>query len=1084
MSESNDHAQDGHEGHDERAHGEHGHGDGDHGHGDGEHGHGDGDHGHHGPTSFWTRYVFSTDHKVIGMQFLFSSLLFVLLGGLLALGVRYQLAWPQQHVPYHKVLPGGTLDDSVEDGAAPRMTNVVPEANLALWEIGGEVVLLEDIDIAGVKAPAGATAKLLAMPSGLAVTLPAGVKVSENDQERELVTPVDGYIDPADVIGDYDYTKLTPHALATPGAKVTVAAANQGDAPRTLTLVSTVIHRPGGSSVEDESKILLAIRADATQVRLKLLEKPVVIEDAERLDAFDMSPSERSVHAQHLLTIVEQNQKWQADIERISADQPVEAAKLARRIEANREQIEVPVKAATIESLAAGRVEFRKHQLTDNGYLSLFTMHASIMIFFVIIPALVGAFGNFLIPLMIGARDMAFPKVNMLSFWISVPVGLLMIASFWVPNGTAGGGWTMYPPLSRGGEVTTATVGGHLWVFGVGLLGFTSILGSFNYITTIINMRAPGMGMFRMPLTVWSLFITALLQLFATPVLTAAMIMLLFDRVLGTMFFAPVADHWVAGLPIKESVGGQPLLFQHLFWFYSHPAVYIMILPAMGIVSDVLATHARKAVFGYKPMVYAISAIAGLGFIVWGHHMFQSGMNPVLGTTFMASTIMIAVPSAVKVFNWLGTLWGGDIRFTPAMFNGIGFVSMFTIGGLSGIFMASTPVDIYIHDTYFIVAHIHYVLFGGSIFGIFAGVYHWFPKFFGRQMNYKWGVIHFWLTLIAFNGTFFLMHILGVGGHPRRYASIMHYPLLQHLQPMNVMMTLWAMSMGLAQVPFFFNFFTSLPRRLGRAIVSVFAVALIGSTVMGVTYWMGTRWQVVEGVSIGVMSGGEALRNWIGYIACIGGLVVMLLSMLRGLPKGGKVAAVLLGVPLVIYLVSIVSWAAGGSLLLALNQQVHNIMVALGHTIIAGVIVTAAVFIVWGVGGALKLSGLLARLMYIVVLPAFLLPFVIKPDAYMQVGLPGLMSYRWLILILLCLPGIAYLVARRPRDEFGTVAQKNPWQSNSLEWVAESPPIHLNFETIPTVYRGPYEYGTPAAEEDHLPQAERLPEGVVEPAGH
>ncbi|MFQ5877685.1 MAG: cbb3-type cytochrome c oxidase subunit I [Acidobacteriota bacterium] len=430
-------------------------------------------------------------------------------------------------------------------------------------------------------------------------------------------------------------------------------------------------------------------------------------------------------------------------------------------------------------------------------YNQLFTMHGSVMIFLVIIPILAGAFGNFLIPLMIGARDMAFPKLNMLSFWVALPGGLLMAASFFVDLGPAATGWTAYPPLSAVPEYTGVDLGQTLWIVSVIVLGTSSIMGAVNYITTIINMRAPGMRFFRMPLTVWGLFITAILQLMATPVLASALGMLLFDRTLGTHFFSPAG-------------GGQVLLWQHLFWFYSHPAVYIMILPGMGMVSDVLSTFARKPVFGYRAMVFSIIAIAGLGFIVWGHHMFQSGMNPALGTAFMVSTMVIAVPSAIKTFNWLGTLWRGSIRYTAAMLNAMAFVSTFIIGGLSGVFMASTPVDIFIHDTYFIVAHIHYVLFGGSLFAVFAAITYWFPKMFGRMMHETVGKIHFGLTFIFFNLTFFPMHILGMGGHMRRIYDPTQYEFLRPLQPINEFITVSAFLLGAAQVVFAANFLWSL----------------------------------------------------------------------------------------------------------------------------------------------------------------------------------------------------------------------------------------------------------------------------------
>lgn len=448
-------------------------------------------------------------------------------------------------------------------------------------------------------------------------------------------------------------------------------------------------------------------------------------------------------------------------------------------------------------------------QISPEFYTMLVTMHASIMIFFVIIPILAGAFGNFLIPLMIGADDMAFPTLNMLSYWVMWPAFACMITSFFVSGGASAGGWTGYPPLS---SVQDAAPGSHmgqnLWLLGLIFVGISSMMGSVNYMTTIIQMRAPGMTMFRLPMTIWGMFITAVLQAFALPVLTAALVMQLMDRVIKTGFFVP--EGLIVNNSLPLSGGGQPLLWQHLFWFYSHPAVYIMILPAMGMVSDMISTFARKPLFGYKPMVYSIAGIAGLGFIVWGHHMFMSGMNPALGMTFMVSTMMIALPSAIKTFNWLGTVWGGRVEFTTPMLFAMSFVSMFIIGGLSGIFMAATPVDIFIHDTYFIVGHIHYVLFGGSAFAIFGAIYYWFPKMFGRMMNETLGKLHFFLTFIFFNGTFFTMHILGAGGFPRRLADPYHYETFAHMQGLNQFMTICALGMGAAQLIFAFNFIYSI----------------------------------------------------------------------------------------------------------------------------------------------------------------------------------------------------------------------------------------------------------------------------------
>ena len=429
-------------------------------------------------------------------------------------------------------------------------------------------------------------------------------------------------------------------------------------------------------------------------------------------------------------------------------------------------------------------------------YNALVTMHGTFMVFFAIMPLLVGVFGNYLIPLKIGAPDMAFPRINMASFWIAVPAGIMMIAGFVVEGGHAAAGWTSYAPLSERADLSGVSMGQILWCISLIILGLSSILGSFNYITTVINMRAPGMHWFRLPLSIWALFVTAILVLLAMPILSGAIIMLLFDQTIGTHFFGPAQ-------------GGQPLLWQHLFWFFGHPEVYILILPAMGFASDIIANGSRKPVFGYGSMGYAILAIAVLGWAVWGHHMFMSGMNPTLGTSFMISTMLIAVPSAIKVFNWLGTIWLGSVRFHAPMLHAVAFVSMFIIGGLSGIFMASTPVDIYIHDTYFIVAHLHYVLFGGSLFAIFAAISYWYPKMFGRMMNPFWAKAHFVLTFVAYNAVFFPMHQLGLQGHMRRIFDPNEYEFLQHLQGLNTFISISAFVLFAVQFIFAINFIAS-----------------------------------------------------------------------------------------------------------------------------------------------------------------------------------------------------------------------------------------------------------------------------------
>jgi cytochrome c oxidase subunit 1 len=407
------------------------------------------------------------------------------------------------------------------------------------------------------------------------------------------------------------------------------------------------------------------------------------------------------------------------------------------------------------------------------------------------------------------------------------PAFAIILISFFVPGGAAASGWTSYPTISSltmpAGQGFMSPAQGAsgwgqiCWLTSLIFVGVSSMMGSVNYITTIINLRAPGMALFRMPMSIWAMFITAILQAFALPVLTVALFLQLLDKTLNTSFFLPPGGlqigNWASG-----PGGGQTLLWQHLFWFYSHPAVYIMILPAMGMVSDIIATFSRKPLFGYRPMVYAIAGIAGLGFIVWGHHMFQSGMDPRLGTGFMLATIMIALPSAVKVFNWLGTIWEGNLHYTTAMLNALAFVSMFIIGGLSGIFMAATPVDIYIHDTYFIVGHIHYVLFMSSLFGIFGAIYFWYPKMFGRQMNECWGKVHFVATFLFSNGVFYPMHILGTAGHMRRIADPEQYTFLKPLMPINQFMTICAILLGVSQFIFLANFGISLFRgqRVGR----------------------------------------------------------------------------------------------------------------------------------------------------------------------------------------------------------------------------------------------------------------------------
>ncbi len=446
--------------------------------------------------------------------------------------------------------------------------------------------------------------------------------------------------------------------------------------------------------------------------------------------------------------------------------------------------------------------------ISSNGHLHLGTMHGLVMVFFVIIPLIVGAFGNFLIPLHVGARDVAFPLLNALSYWLYLPSGVLMFAAFFVDKGAAAAGWTGYPPLSAAAGASEPVLGMNLVLLALFISGFSSIVGGMNFLVTIVKLRAPGMGWSRLPLVTWAQFITAVFQTLATPMLAGAGALLLADRLLDTSFFIP-HGLTIGTEQVKNAGGGFALLWQHIFWFYAHPAVYILILPSMGFASDIIATFARKPIFGYRAMVISMASIMGLGFIVWGHHMFVSGLNPKMGMAFMISTVFIALPSGVKVFNWLGTLWGGAIRLKSPMLFSLSFVAMFIIGGLSGVFMASTPVDIYIHDTYYIIAHFHYVVFGATLMSVFGGLTFWFPKIFGRMMNETLGKIHWFLTFLFFNLAFFPMHFLGEAGHMRRLATSTGYEFLNSMAPWNEFITLSALALGVSQVVFMYNFLYS-----------------------------------------------------------------------------------------------------------------------------------------------------------------------------------------------------------------------------------------------------------------------------------
>ncbi|MFQ5777545.1 MAG: cbb3-type cytochrome c oxidase subunit I [Terriglobia bacterium] len=430
--------------------------------------------------------------------------------------------------------------------------------------------------------------------------------------------------------------------------------------------------------------------------------------------------------------------------------------------------------------------------MTPEQYLALMTMHGTIMVFFVLTTAPQSGFGNYFLPIQIGAPDMAFPTLNMLSFWLTFVSFLVMLAAFFVTGGAPTSGWTAYVPLSALGQVAGPGLGWgqSLWILSLAIFAGASLMGALNFITTTLDMRTRGMSLLRMPLTVWAWFITAILALLGFAVLLAAGILLLLDRHAGTSFFIP------GGLVVSDQIidhrGGSPLLWQHLFWFFGHPEVYIAILPGMGVVSHVLSTFSRKPIFGYRAMVYAICAIAGLGLMVWGHHMFISGMSPYSAFAFSLLTMSIGVPSAIKTFNWIGTLWGGRIHFTTAMLFALGFVSLFVTGGLSGLFVAQPTVDIYLHDTYFVVAHFHIIMGVAAIFGIFAATYFWFPKIVGRHLNETLGKVHFWLTFVGVYAIFMPMHYIGLAGHPRRYADTTAVGFLSQLDPLHYFMTIAA----------------------------------------------------------------------------------------------------------------------------------------------------------------------------------------------------------------------------------------------------------------------------------------------------
>ena len=446
--------------------------------------------------------------------------------------------------------------------------------------------------------------------------------------------------------------------------------------------------------------------------------------------------------------------------------------------------------------------------MRNDIYLALVTIHGTIMVFFVLTAGLSGTFSNLLIPLKIGARDMASGFMNMLSFWMFFVSCVIMISSLFVESGPASAGCTIYPPLSALPQAIPGSgLGMTLWLSSMAIFIASSLMGSLNYVVTVINLRTKGMTMTRLPLTVWAFFVTAIIGIVSFPVLFSAALLLIFDRSFGTSFF--LSDIFIQG-EVLHYQGGSPVLFEHLFWFLGHPEVYIVLLPALGITSEIIATNSRKPIFGYRAMIASILAIAFLSTIVWGHHMFVSGMNPFLGSVFTFTTLLIAIPSAVKAFNYITTLWKGNLQLNPAMLFSIGLVSTFITGGLTGIILGDSTLDINVHDTYFVVAHFHLVMGISALYGFFAGVYHWFPKMFGRMMNKNLGYVHFWVTAVCAYGVFFPMHFIGMAGLLRRYYTNSAFPLFDELADVNVLITIFAIVGAAFQIVFFWNFFYSI----------------------------------------------------------------------------------------------------------------------------------------------------------------------------------------------------------------------------------------------------------------------------------
>jgi heme/copper-type cytochrome/quinol oxidase subunit 1 len=783
-------------------------------------GHGGSAHGGHGEVGFLKKYIFSIDHKVIGIQFLFMGLMFMVVGGLLAMLIRWQMAWPDTEtqgrdhpVPILAKSLWATVDATKPLGAIESIdleNNTVTVGNLSPFDVRkGDAVTISGAGLAGEAR--GVEDRKATID--FAKIAPGAVKVGDTVLGKRMpgAMPPDFYTMVFSMHGSIMiFFVIIPLLVGTFGNYLIPLKIGAPDMafpflnglvfwsalPAGAIMVASFFmpHGPAGAGWTSYPP-LSSIQQDAKPwdhtARWYVYQRPT--SELERIGGFLRIGGKVVTLADAKFANGVLTASLPAGIGNELVEKSNAAAKSA--LDAYKKEKRTPLPGVAVQVKAVGEATPAQFTISgaDEATARMLMARAqdelswqgtwsdaSLIAGFMAMSAMIG---------FICAYFMRFGSTI-----INIVVGLVLsvVVGFFINKGVQ----------------YAAFDGQSAWFLSITWLGFSSLMGAVNYLTTIIKLRCPGMTMFRLPLSVWSLFITSMLVLLATPVLASALTLNLLDHHRLTSFFIPL--NWTRSNHLEVVAGGgYPVLHQHLFWFYSHPAVYIMIVPAMGMVSDIISVFSRKPIFGYRPMVYAMAGIAFLGFIVWAHHMFQSGMNPTLATTFAISTMFIAVPSAIKTFNWLGTLWRGNIIYTSAMLNALAFVAMFVVGGLSGIFMASTAIDVHIHDTYFIVAHIHYVLFGGSMFGIFGAIYFWYPKMFGRMMNDTMGKIHFWITFIGFNCTFFAMHILGMRGMPRRVAGYTNYNSFADLQPMNVFITMSAFVMAVGQIPFVINFIGS-----------------------------------------------------------------------------------------------------------------------------------------------------------------------------------------------------------------------------------------------------------------------------------